>query len=75
MANPALNLLYNDYEMRMDIDGRADLQPVYQYFAPSETPTDEKRWTGFKFSYGASGDITRRQIRFKVAWDDRATSF
>ena len=71
----SLNLLYNDYEMRQDPDGRSDLQPVYQFFAPAETPTSENRWIGFKFTYGAGGDITRRQVRLKISWDNRATAF
>ena len=78
MAIP-LNLPWNDKEMRLDPDGRADLQPVYQGFAApphnGDAVTSENIWLIYKFTYGAGGDITRRQIRMKKSWDNRATIF
>lgn len=70
----SLNLTWDRYEMRQDAAGRSDGQAVYQGFAAPETATNQGRWTIFKYTYSGSF-ITRRQVVFKAAWDDRATSF
>ena len=69
-----LNLTFNDYEMRLSTT-RSDLQPEYQGYAVLETPTSANVWTIYKFTYGTDGDLQRRQVRFKINWDNRATSF
>lgn len=69
-----VNLEFNDYEFRIST-ARADLQPEYQGFAQAESATTANVWTIYKFTYAAGGDITRRQIVFKRAWDDRTTAF
>jgi len=65
---------WNEHEMRLDADGRADGQPVYQYFAAPGTATSAEQWTGYKYTYSGS-NMTRRELKFKVAWDNRTTEF
>ena len=70
-----LTLPYNDKELRIDYDGRTDGQGVYIGFAAPETPTSEARWTIQKFTFDGSNNVTRRQLRYKIAWDSRTSSF
>ena len=63
---------YNDFEMRMDVGTRTDGQPVWQAFAAPFTPTSQKNWTLYRFQYTA-GNMVLRSVKFKVAYDDRAT--
>ena len=65
---------FNEKEMRIDYDGRTDGQPVFQAFAPGETPITTKLWIIFKFTY-VSNQVTRRQVVFKKAWSDRSSLF
>lgn len=65
---------WNEYEMRLSTT-RSDLQPEYQGFAVPESATTALVWTIYKYTYGAGGDITRRQLVFKQAWDSRTSVF
>lgn len=66
---------WNEHEMRVDANGRSDLQPVYQGFATPGTSVSDNGWTLYFFEYGAGGDIQRRSIVFKKDWTNRANHF
>lgn len=68
-----MNLPFDRMEMRQDLDGRTDGQAVYQGFTAPGTATDSSHWLVYKYSYSGSF-ITRRQVRFKITWDERGTA-
>jgi len=70
-----INIALFDQQMRVDANGRSDLQPVFQFFSPPGTGVDELWTVGYKFTYGSGGDLTRRQVVFKKNWTDRANHF
>ena len=72
MALP-INIPFDRMEMRQDPELRTDGQAVYQGFTAPGSKTSEARWTIYKYDYTGSF-ITRRQVVFKTAWDNRAAA-
>ena len=72
------NLPWNDCEEVLDLGSRTDGQMDYQGFAPAGTKTSDNGWTIYKFTFTTVGGMdvmTRRQVKLKGVWDNRATYF
>jgi len=54
----------------LDYDTREDGQPVYMGFADKGLGISASGWLLQKFTYDASGKMTKRQIAYD-SWDDR----
>lgn len=63
------------FESRMDYDTRTDDQPVYVGRAYAGTATSADTWTVRKMTYDTKKRVTRIQVQFDIAWDDRTVGW
>lgn len=69
------NLPYDLMEYRVDYTGRTDGQPVYQAWGAPGLKDSENGWTILKSTYDGSNNLTKKQVRVKGIYDNRATYF